>query len=320
MKQLNVVIPGLIWSDIGDYDYLYNQLDVPVLTDLLSKATVSKHQLWYSDFVYRTISSCSLAKQYAEEINFGGYTSYLVVEPTHLRADRDRLLIAESELLQLSDSEAQEIISSLNEHFAGEIEVRLYRDDLWILGCNFQLDDMQSYPIVDIVGENIDEFMPTGSARIKLHGLLNEIQMLLFMHPINQQRNEENLLAINSLWLWDKRPTTLPFELKDVVSNNSQLGHPVTDLQHDLSIHNVLIWDKAYYPAQYRDSFAWVKNIHEIETHLAPLLLAVLKAKHYTQLNIWIPSLKGTSCFQLGKFDLYKFWRRKTFTELSIES
>ncbi len=41
MKQLTVVIPGLVWPDIGDYDYLYKQLPLPNLGRLLSRAKLS---------------------------------------------------------------------------------------------------------------------------------------------------------------------------------------------------------------------------------------------------------------------------------------
>lgn len=317
MKQLDVVLPGLFWYDAGDYSYLYNQLNIPLLSNLLSKASLSQHQFTYSDVIYRAISSSSLARQYANEINFIGYNGYLIVEPTHLRADRDRLLIAEAELLQINDSEAREIIASINQHFAGEIELRFYRDDLWIMGCNFAFDDLQSYPIVDIVGDNIDEFMPTGSARIMLHRLLNEVQMLLFTHPINQLRNEEGLLTINSLWLWDKSAVKLPITTNNALSNNPKLGKQITNLERDVLNHPMLILDNAYYPAQYRDSFAWVNNIHEIEKNLMPLLFNALKHKYYNKINFWIPSQQGTICFTVGKWDLYKFWRHKTFAELS---
>ena len=44
--------------------------------------------------------------------------------------------------------------------------------------------------------------MPGGDDRIKLARLLNEIQMTLHSALINEQRQRQKLLPINSLWFW----------------------------------------------------------------------------------------------------------------------
>ena len=45
--------------------------------------------------------------------------------------------------------------------------------------------------------------------------LLNEIQMFMHQHEVNQQRMQSGLLAINSLWFWGagSRPQTLDSNL-----------------------------------------------------------------------------------------------------------
>lgn len=317
MRELNVVLPGLIWHEVADYEYLYKQLNIPTLTKLLSKAKCQEFVASYSDFVYSFSADETLARLYARENDFYEFDDYLIVEPTHLRADRDRLLIAESEILQLNEEEANEIISAVNQHFAGEIKLKLIKEDLWLLGTNLDLSDLVSYPIVDIIGENIDDYLPLGKSRMMLHKLMNEIQMLLFDHPVNKLRSEDGLLAVNSLWLWDKSKANSVFKTNRVLSNNSSIGDKIINLPEQIKQYDTLIIDKLHYPAQYRDSFAWVQGLHDIDKNLVPLLMDGTKTGYWQQLNIWVPSLGRTHRFTVSKLDMYKFWQNKTFEQIS---
>lgn len=316
-KALNVILPGLVWQESADYEYLYKELRIPRLAKILAQASQKKHNLSYSDFIYRIDNNITLAQQYANELTFTGFKSYLIAEPTHLRADRDRLLIAESEILQISEEEANEIILDINKHFEGEIELRYYQDNIWILGCNLELDDLVSYPILDIIGENADDFLPQGKSRLKLHQIMNEIQMLLFDHKINHVRNEEGLVAINSLWFWDKYQSNDVPNLGKLISNNSSVGECITNLQTQIYVCDSLLIDKAYYPQRYRDSFSWVQALNELESKVLPLLINGLKLKEWSTISLWIPLINQTYQFEITRFSLYKFWKNMSFDDLS---
>lgn len=318
MSNLNLVLPGLVWHESADYGYLYKQLNVPILSKLLSRAKLVKHTLSYSDFVYSShLGNESLARAYANQLGLTDYKGYVLAEPTHLRVDRDRLLIAETELLQLSEDESRQIIALINQHFAGELMVYYVQDNLWLMGINLDLADLTSYPIVDIIGENVDEYLPLGKSRLHLHRIMNEIQMLFFDMPLNQLRNEDGLLVVNSLWLWDKKLSALPFSLSNVVSNNAQFGELLTNLALQIRHTNTLIIDKAYYPAQYRDSFAWVSALHEIENNLLAVVYNQLKSGVLGEINIWLPGLNSTIQYKIRRRDLWKFWHNKSFEEIS---
>lgn len=321
MQELNIILAGLIWQEVADYEYLYKELSVPKLSKLLSKANITRHAgLSYSDFAYsntKVQTGTTLATYYANQLNLSGFKSYLLAEPTNLRADRDRLLIAEAELLQLSETEAHEIISSINQHFEGEAKVFYLREDLWLLGTNLDLHDLNSYPIIDIIGENVDDYLPEGVSRIYLHKIMNEIQMLLFEHPVNNLRHEDNLLSVNSLWLWDKRIQPLPCKLGQVTqikTNAENINQLIATADC-----NTLIIDDAYYPVKYRDSFAWVQRVHEIEAYLPEFIMSTLRTGKFKTVNIWLPQLLDTWQLSINRLDLYKFWRNSNFTQISTQ-
>jgi hypothetical protein len=319
MNQLNLVLPGIIWPEIADYEYLIKQLDIPNLRKLCTKAKLHKADFCYSDFIYSNYdySAGSLATSYAKKLNIiAEFSSFLIVEPTHLRADRDRLLIAEAELLQLNTEEAETIINAINQHFSGELKLYLLEDDLWLLGTNLDLADLVSYPIIDIVGENIDDFLPQGKSRLALHKILNEIQMLLFNLPLNQQRQDEGLMMVNSLWFWDKQNPKQEVTSMQMIQTNQQLNQQIININSLEAEEKTLIINNGYFAARYRDSFAWTQQMNQFEHEVVPKLLKLLSSRKLRQINILIPGLDGGWRLSVKSLDLWCFWRKKTWLEL----
>lgn len=311
MSELNLVLPGLIWPNSADYEYLSSRIQLSNFSNLCAKGKLNKLALRLSDFIYakHNNSELSLASNYAAKLGITKYVAYMLMEPTHLRLDRDRLLISESELLQLNTDDVKQIIDLINEHFAGELEIFSISDELWLIGLNFALDDTISYPLIDIIGENIDEFLPTGPQRLRLHKLMNEIQMLLFNLPLNKQREEDGLLSVNSVWIWDKVPEQAPRQLGNFLVDNFILD------EHSFNLlgTNTIMVDKAYFPACYRDSISWLEVINELDISLGEKVLKLLKLGKVKQLNLYFPTLNGCDHVCINQFDLWKFWRGTTF-------
>ena len=319
MRELNLVLPGIIWPEIADYEYLLKQLNIPNLSKLCTKATLSRINFHYSDFVYADYdySAGFLAQSYAKKLNVHSeFNSFLMVEPTHLRADRDRLLIAEAELLQLNTDEAKIIITAINQHFSGELKLYRLEDDLWLLGTNLDLEDLTSYPIIDIVGENIDDFLPLGKSRLQLHKILNEIQMLLFNLPINQQRQDDGLMQVNSVWFWNKHRPNLNLARQQMISSSQQIDEQLNEITQTTTSLTTLVIPNGYFAARYRDSFAWVQQVNQLEQELASKLIALLSKRKIARIKIIIPSVEGSWCLSLQSLDLWKFWRKKSWLEL----
>lgn len=321
MSQLNLVLPGIIWPEIGDYEYLIKQLDIPNLSKLCTSATLKQeiHCHSYSDFVYGDYdySAGLLAQSYAKKLNVHSeFNSFLMVEPTHLRADRDRLLIAEAELLQLNTDEAKTIITAINQHFSGELKLYLLEDDLWLLGIDLYLTDLVSYPIIDIVGENIDDFLPQGKSRLALHKILNEIQMLLFNLPINQQRQDDGLMQVNSVWFWNKQNPNLNVAGQRMISTSQQIDEQFNEITQTTTSLTTLVIPTGYFAARYRDSFAWVQQINQFEQEIVQKLIILLSSHKVKQINILIPGISNSWRLSVRSFDLWKFWRKKSWLEL----
>jgi hypothetical protein len=51
-----------------------------------------------------------------------------------------------------------------------------------------------------VLGRDIDDWVPRAAAAAPLRRLQQEMQMLLYTHPVNDQRVRGGLLAVNSFW------------------------------------------------------------------------------------------------------------------------
>ncbi len=122
--------------------------------------------------------------------------------PVFLKPDGDRLLLFDSQELDIQRSEAEQLATLFNEHYrerGWRIEVGHPRR--WYLRLA-SAPQVQTFPLSEVVGRNIDSFLPGGEAGADWRFVMNEVQMLFHGAPVNEQRQARGLLPINSLWFW----------------------------------------------------------------------------------------------------------------------
>jgi 2,3-bisphosphoglycerate-independent phosphoglycerate mutase len=62
-------------------------------------------------------------------------------------------------------------------------------------------------PPNELIGEGIRKFMPNEDQFKDLIYIINQAQIILHNHPINQKRKQENIDLVNSIWLWGNGKT-----------------------------------------------------------------------------------------------------------------
>lgn len=250
-----------------------------------------------------------------------GETCWLRADPVHLRPDRDRLLLFNPELLDVEQAEADEIAGQINAHFAEDgIRLETPLPAHWYLHLD-KCPDLVTSSLEQVVGRNIDSFLPSGPDAAKWRALSNEIQMLLFNAPSNQQRDAEGRPTINGLWLSGvgllpglekapfervycedstsrglallagMQPQTIPENIADVWLPEGEILLTVTDL---LS------------PVLNADPFRWVEQLAALEKKLQQLTES-MKARKNVRIHIYPCNGKRHT---LQKKHRYRFWRR----------
>jgi hypothetical protein len=123
-------------------------------------------------------------------------------DPVYQQMDINHATLADQSLLNLSDAESAAIIASLNTQFASDgLTFSAPHPQRWY--CEFQEQlSIDTVSLSSAVGRDVALFRPTGTGARRWRTLLAEIEMILHAHPVNQQREAQGLLPVNSLWLW----------------------------------------------------------------------------------------------------------------------
>jgi len=120
-----------------------------------------------------------------------GDASWVRADPVHLRLMRDRLVVVPAEALDIASEEAAALGAALNRHFTGAMEVKVLEPRRWCA----RIDKAFS--------SNDDSSLEDAGRQVVLGDpLVNEIQMVLHEHPVNEAREARGEPAVNSLWLW----------------------------------------------------------------------------------------------------------------------
>ena len=124
---------------------------------------------------------------------------WLFATPVHLILQRDSFSMAEP--LSLTTSEHESLITTLNTHFKAD-DLQFYQHEkAWFLRIK---NDPQINTVAPqtVIHRDIQAYLPTGPGAAKWAQLSNEIQMLLFEHPVNIVRDNAKQLTINSIWFY----------------------------------------------------------------------------------------------------------------------
>ena len=141
----------------------------------------------------------------SQGVTVGSNTCVARIEPVHIHAARDHLVLTSTQILDIQASEADALFDSVKDIFA-EMSNVTHRSmpHKWFIESS-ALESLSTVSTAQAEGRNIDHWMPSdtsteGVAR-QWRKWQNEIQMIWFNHPVNEARQAEGMLSINSVWI-----------------------------------------------------------------------------------------------------------------------
>lgn len=126
---------------------------------------------------------------------------WLHAEPVSLVLQRDSFALA-GMTPALRPEHADALVDALNRHFAPDgMRFHVTAAGRWYLSLVAR-PDLRTHPLAQVLGRDIQWYLPQGGDGLKWHGLINELQMLLHAHPVNAELEQAGAMPVNSLWLW----------------------------------------------------------------------------------------------------------------------
>lgn len=250
---------------------------------------------------------------------------WLCADPVYVHPDRTEALLFAHEELDIDLDEAQKFADLINQH---------YRDDPWELHVASthrwyirleQPYDISTHELNTVKGKNIFDFLPSGGDARYWQRCMNELQMLLHGSDINQQREANNHLPINSLWLWgygqNKNGSLAddPLHWQHIYSDNMVLnglgllsGSKVNSLPNEFddieSIENdvLVVIEQLEAAIQQQDIFLWLDDLQYLEKYWFASLLKKLKTKPDLQVTLLV---SNNEAYQFTAKQLKRWWR-----------
>ena len=209
---------------------------------------------------------------------------WLRVDPVHLQVRRDRLVPIMGAALEVQGMEAEALRASLAQHFGPAFSLLGTPEGDWYWRRSTPLGLDMPPPSV-AAGRAVA--VRRGGAALEWQKLVNEIQMLLHDHPINQARDAAGQPAINSLWAWGEGRWTAPRAGAAAVYADHPLARQLArglgtacaaqpaHWDRSLPQSAVLVLDALLEPGQYDDAWAWRAALQGLERDwFVPLLRA----------------------------------------------
>jgi hypothetical protein len=191
----------------------------PLLERLLARALVRRRQAGWRAHAYASLSSEPLpglaaaalagADESASRVPAGGTSTrpwVYFASPVHHTAGMSSVSLSADAILRLEPDEAQALAMDFTGVF-GATGLRLVTAPprLYLVFPSPVRADTHD-PEAAVQGD-LWEFQPGGPDGAYLRGLMSEMELWLFDHPINRARLERGAPAVTGLWLWGGGPS-----------------------------------------------------------------------------------------------------------------
>lgn len=120
------------------------------------------------------------------------------ITPVHWDVGADTIVMADPRALDLPEAESRELLGAMRPFFAEDgVALEYAAAGRWLARGEI-FDQLPSASLDRVSGRDISAWMPSAPG---LRRLQNEMQMLLYTHPVNDARSARGRSTVNSFWI-----------------------------------------------------------------------------------------------------------------------
>lgn len=326
-----LLIPDLLPpADTGSG--LYDGLATPALSAALARGntvkspSVSSHEWLCAHFGIARQHDYPLAALMAKADGTDpGRECWFCAEPVEVRIGRDRLTIARR-IDNYTPDESSALLTAFNAHFNPDgLKFVASQRSHWYVHTP-AVPDVVTTPLDEALNRSVDHHLPRGTQAIAWHRIMNEAQMILHGHPVNEAREARGEAVANSIWLWGGG--TAPSSAQTTFSSTWGGHHPVAALSAAAGIahhalpatandwvatategHHLVVCDTTAAPLRAGDLDGWRANVETLDRDWIQPLVSALKKNQLAALTLVACNRDRLLTTQLAAAHRWRFWR-----------
>jgi hypothetical protein len=124
-----------------------------------------------------------------------------LLTPVHWHVGRDHISLADPLALKLDENESRALFEAMRHLFETEGFTLAWGAPLRWYAAHASFEALPCASLDRVIGRNVDLWLPNHLQARLIRRLQNEVQMLLYPHPINEAREARGELSVNSFWL-----------------------------------------------------------------------------------------------------------------------
>lgn len=207
-----------------------------------------------------------------------GSSGWAWITPCHWRVNADHVTMEDPHKLALSPHDADALRAAMQPYFAEDgITLHPLNGSTW-LAQGPSLAELPTASLARTRSARVDGWMPRQPQAQPLRRLQNEMQMLLYTHPVNDARKARFLAPVNSFWI--SGTGTLPATPRPAPAQRLVLDNSLTDA------------------ALRDDAPAWAKAWQALDAGLIAKLLTRAKANEAMEITLCGERLAPTFVLQ----------------------
>ena len=248
-----------------------------------------------------------------------GTHTWLRADPVHLRLMRDRLVLAPAPALDLKEADAQALCEALNHHFGARLSVQVIDAERWVATTTDGDVSVDAQPPLALAGRDVSVALPTATS-----ALLNEAQMVLHAHPLNEARE----IPVNSVWFWGAGPApSIPTKRWQSVTADDPLVLGLgraAGVRHKTLPTSAAAWldrapeegrhllmlDALRVPLALEQTGEYQAALARLERDWFAPLLDALRDGRIGMITLHVPDAAESLAYETIRSDLRRFWRR----------